>query len=80
MGADARGEIEFEQTDFELLIDFLHPMRPSERRRESMKNQKQTMVLDQGTGSRKETAIRLKSNLKAGLITVRKAGEKPLEY
>ncbi|HEV8146928.1 MAG TPA: hypothetical protein VGP79_11125 [Bryobacteraceae bacterium] len=45
-----------------------------------MKNQKQTMITDKATGSRKETAIRLKTNLKAGLITVRKAGEKPLEY
>ena len=43
-----------------------------------MKNQKQSMVLDKAPGSRKETAIRLKTNLKAG-ITCRKAGEKPLE-
>lgn len=38
-----------------------------------MKKQKQTLVLDKGT------QIRLKTGIKAG-ITVRKAGEKPVEY
>ena len=42
-----------------------------------MKTQKQTMIIDRGFGSRKESGIRLKTSLKAG---VRKAGEKPLEY
>ena len=38
-----------------------------------MKKQKQTLVLDKGA------RIRVKTSLKAG-ITVRKAGEKPVEY